>query len=109
MNRDSACQTARTAARNLRQLRMARGWSQRELAREAGVAMAMVTCLENLTRGFTTPMLERLAAPLGVQPWMLLRPLPCEPAPCGNCGGSPAALTLCLQCGAYGVAAPAGT
>jgi transcriptional regulator with XRE-family HTH domain len=47
----------------LKLLRVARGWSQEELARRAGVSSVMAGACE---RGMTSPsMLERIAAALG--------------------------------------------
>ncbi|MCH7876301.1 MAG: helix-turn-helix transcriptional regulator [Gemmatimonadetes bacterium] len=57
----------------VRELREARGWSQRELARRAGVRAATVSHLESgkaKSAGFET--LEKLAAALGCDPGYLI-------------------------------------
>ena len=57
----------------VRELREARGWSQRELARRAGVRQATLSAIENeQTTGIDFETLERLAEALGVDPAFLI-------------------------------------
>jgi transcriptional regulator with XRE-family HTH domain len=56
-----------TPGDRIRRYRMARGWSQRELARRAGVRHAMISDLEtNKRRSTQLSIFEKLAAALGV-------------------------------------------
>ncbi len=59
-------------ARNLRQLRNARGLSQEELADRADINRNYVGMLERAEHAATVDMLEKLAEVLGVQPAELL-------------------------------------
>lgn len=59
-------------ARNLRQLRNARGLSQEELADRADINRNYVGMLERAEHAATVDMLEKLADVLGVQPAELL-------------------------------------
>jgi transcriptional regulator with XRE-family HTH domain len=55
-----------TPGDRIRRYRMARGWSQRELARRAGVRHAMISDLEtNKRRSTQLSILEKLADALG--------------------------------------------
>jgi transcriptional regulator with XRE-family HTH domain len=56
----------RILARNLRRLRLERGWSQDDLAAEAGTRQAFVSAIENGEANPTLDSLEKLAATLGV-------------------------------------------
>jgi transcriptional regulator with XRE-family HTH domain len=57
----------------VRELREARGWSQRELARRAGVRQATLSAIENAqTTGIDFETLERLAKALDVDPAFLI-------------------------------------
>ncbi len=57
----------------VRELREARGWSQRELARRAGVRQATLSAIENeQTSGIDFETLERLAKALEVDPGYLI-------------------------------------
>jgi len=53
-------------ARNLRRLRLERGWSQDELAAEAETRQALVSAIEIGTANPTLASLEKLASTLGV-------------------------------------------
>ena len=55
-------------ARNLRQIRHAKGLSQEELADRAGINRNYVGMLESEQRGATVDMLEKLALALDVEP-----------------------------------------
>lgn len=57
----------------VRELREARGWSQRELAARAGVRQATVNAIErHTTSGIEFSVLEGLADALGVDPALLI-------------------------------------
>ena len=60
-------------ARNLRQLRNAKGLSQEELADRADINRNYVGLLEREQHAATVDMLEKLAAVLEVDPIVLLR------------------------------------
>ena len=60
-------------AKNLRQLRSARGISQEELADRAGINRNYVGMLEREQHSATIDMLEKLAAILEIDPVELLR------------------------------------
>ena len=53
-------------ARNLRQLRETRGWSQEEFADRAGIHRTYVSDLERGKRNPTITVVERLAKPFGI-------------------------------------------
>lgn len=53
-------------ARNLRQLREAKGWSQEQFADEAGVHRTYVSDIERAVRNPTISVVEKLALPLQV-------------------------------------------
>lgn len=55
-------------ARNLRQIRHAKGLSQEELADRAGINRNYVGMLESEQHGATVDMLEKLALALDVEP-----------------------------------------
>jgi transcriptional regulator with XRE-family HTH domain len=57
----------------IREARQKRGWSQRELARRAGVRQATVSQLERGVRRLDLDVLERVARALGVPANRLLR------------------------------------
>jgi transcriptional regulator with XRE-family HTH domain len=56
----------RVLARNLRRLRLERGWSQDDLAAEAGIRQALVSAIEVGTANPTLASLEKFAVTLGV-------------------------------------------
>lgn len=57
----------------VRELRQARDWSQRELARRAGVQQVTISLIENnRTKGVDFETLEKLARVLGVDPGYLI-------------------------------------
>jgi transcriptional regulator with XRE-family HTH domain len=62
-----------TLARNLRQLRQARGLSQEEIAARADITTNYVSCLEREEYAASIDVVERLAAALDVEPIELLR------------------------------------
>ncbi|GAA3846412.1 hypothetical protein GCM10022626_14270 [[Pseudomonas] carboxydohydrogena] len=57
----------RILARNLRRLRLERGWSQDDLAAEADVRQALVSAIEVETANPTLETLDRVATALGVE------------------------------------------
>lgn len=66
-------------ARNLRLLRLVRGWSQERLAEEAGLDRSYVSDIERATRNVSVEILERLAGAFGVSlPELLSEPNPIE-------------------------------
>jgi transcriptional regulator with XRE-family HTH domain len=58
--------TKRILARNLRRLRLEHGWSQDDLAAEAGVRQALVSAIEVATANPTLESLDRLTSALKV-------------------------------------------
>ncbi len=61
-------------AQNLKRLRAARGWSQEQLAFEAGLHRTFVAHVEREVRNISLDNVERLAMALGVSPAALLTP-----------------------------------
>ena len=74
MKRRNPAHTKRLLARNLRQLRLKRAWSQDDLADEAGVRQALVSALEVATANPTLESLDKVAVALGVDVADLLAP-----------------------------------
>jgi transcriptional regulator with XRE-family HTH domain len=60
-------------ATNLRLLRNAKGWSQEDLAGEAGLHRTFVGAVERAERNISIDNIERLAAALSVEAWSLLK------------------------------------
>ena len=58
--------------RNLQRLRKAKGWSQEELAFEAGLHRTYISGIERGARNPTVKSLETLSAALGVEPGDLI-------------------------------------
>ena len=58
--------------RNLRRLRMEKGWSQEAFADEAGIHRTYVSDIERGARNPTIAIVEQLAKPLGIPPGRLL-------------------------------------
>ena len=61
-------------AQNLKRLRAERGWSQEQLAFEAGLHRTFVAHVEREVRNISLDNIERLAKSLGVSPAALLTP-----------------------------------
>ena len=59
-------------AKNLRSLRDARGWSQEELAFEAGMHRTYISDIERCARNPTIEVVDKLAQTLKVRPGALL-------------------------------------
>ncbi|MEQ1726100.1 MAG: helix-turn-helix transcriptional regulator [Sphingopyxis sp.] len=59
-------------AKNLRQLRQKKGWSQEAFADEAGLHRTYISDLERGARNPTISVVDKLAAALGVTPGRLL-------------------------------------
>ena len=57
----------------LRKLRKEHAWSQRDLARESGVAQDTITRLETRQREAQPRTVRRLAEALGVEPRVLMK------------------------------------
>lgn len=62
----------RTFSNNLRAFRKAKGMSQSDLARVAGLGKAYISDIERQLRNPTIDSVERLARALGREPWELL-------------------------------------
>jgi transcriptional regulator with XRE-family HTH domain len=60
-------------ATNLRLLRNAKGWSQEDLAGEAGLHRTFVGAVERAERNISVDNIERLATALSVEAWSLLK------------------------------------
>ena len=63
-------------ARNLKELRTARGLSQEALADKAGIDRTYVSALERRKYSLSIDRLDRIASSLGVEPYVLLMPTP---------------------------------
>lgn len=61
-------------ARNVMRLRIQRGWTQQQLARELGVSQPRVAQIESASANVQIDTLDRLAAVFGVEPALLLQP-----------------------------------
>jgi len=59
-------------AANLKRLRAERGWSQEQLAHEAGLHRTFIAHVERKMRNISIDNIERLAVALGVSPSFLL-------------------------------------
>lgn len=59
-------------AANLKRLRAERGWSQEQLAHEAGLHRTFIAHVERKMRNISIDNIERLAIALGVSPSLLL-------------------------------------
>lgn len=60
-------------ATNLRLMRNEKGWSQEDLAAEAGLHRTFVGAVERAERNISLDNVEKLAVALDVEPWSLLR------------------------------------
>lgn len=60
-------------AKNMRQLRAARGLSQEALAHEAGINRTYLSAVERAERNVSVDNIARIAKGLGVEPWKLLK------------------------------------
>jgi transcriptional regulator with XRE-family HTH domain len=60
-------------AANLRRERLAKGWSQMELADEAELHFTYISAVECRKRNVSIDAMERLAKALGMELWELLR------------------------------------
>jgi transcriptional regulator with XRE-family HTH domain len=60
-------------ARNMRQLRAARGLSQEALAHESDVDRTYVSSIERAKRSVSIDIVARIAKALAVEPWTLLK------------------------------------
>lgn len=67
-----------TFARNLRALRLERGFTQEELAHRAGVDRTYVSALERKVYAPSVDVLDQLATAVGVDPWTLIMPVEME-------------------------------
>ncbi|PZP85806.1 MAG: XRE family transcriptional regulator [Azospirillum brasilense] len=61
------------AGNNIRELRLAKGWSQDELAHRAHTDRPYLSLIENGKKNITLLMLQELASALGVRPADLLK------------------------------------
>jgi transcriptional regulator with XRE-family HTH domain len=67
MRRRNPAHTKRLLARNLRQLRLQRSWSQYDLADEARLRQASISAVEVAAANPTLESLDKIAAALGVE------------------------------------------
>ncbi|MDE5444408.1 helix-turn-helix domain-containing protein [Bradyrhizobium sp. CSA207] len=74
MKRRNPAHTKRLLARNLRELRLQRSWSQYDLADEASLRQALISALELATANPTLESLDKISAALGVEVAELLLP-----------------------------------
>ncbi|WP_221796203.1 helix-turn-helix domain-containing protein [Aquisediminimonas sediminicola] len=58
--------------RNIKRLRLEKGWSQEAFAFEAGIHRTYVSDIERGARNPTITIVEKLAKPFGIKPGMLL-------------------------------------
>lgn len=86
-----ACDLSLLAARNVRWLRKARGWTVKTLAENTGISWQMVAALENGRRNFTLPVLSSTAEALGVTPADLLA------SPAAKLASAPGKITLTVS------------
>jgi ribosome-binding protein aMBF1 (putative translation factor) len=68
-------------ASNVMRLRIQRGWTQQQLARELGVTQPRIAQIESASANVQIDTLDRLAAVFGVEPAGLLQPGKPSPAP----------------------------
>ncbi|MFG6431862.1 helix-turn-helix domain-containing protein [Roseateles sp. LYH14W] len=61
-------------AYNVRLLRVQRDWSQEELAMECELDRTYVSAVERSRWNVSLANIQKLAAALGTEPWLLLRP-----------------------------------
>jgi transcriptional regulator with XRE-family HTH domain len=61
-------------ARNLELIRVAKGYTQENLALDADVARSYISNLKSRTNSATLEMVDKLARVLEVEPWQLLLP-----------------------------------
>jgi transcriptional regulator with XRE-family HTH domain len=61
-------------ARNLKELRLAKGLSQEALADAAGIDRTYVSALERQKYSLSIDRLDQIASSLGVEPYVLLMP-----------------------------------
>jgi transcriptional regulator with XRE-family HTH domain len=62
-----------TLAKNMRQLRAARGLSQEALAHECGMNRTYLSAVERAERNVSIDNIARIAKGLRVEPWTLLK------------------------------------
>ncbi len=79
MRRRNPAHTRRLLARNLRQLRLDRKWSQYDLADEARLRQALISALEVATANPTLASLDKIAAALDVEVAALFAAAPAKP------------------------------
>lgn len=60
-------------ARNMRQLRAERGWSQEFLAHEAGLNRTYLSAVERSEQNISLDNLYRVANGFGIEAWLLLK------------------------------------
>lgn len=68
-------------ARNVMRMRIQRGWTQQQLARELGVTQPRVAQIESASANVQIDTLDRLAAVFAVEPARLLQPAKPSGAP----------------------------
>lgn len=65
---------------NVRRLRVQLGWSQEELAAQAGLDRTYISALERQIWNVSLGNIEKLAQALDVEPWALLSPAGTAPS-----------------------------
>ncbi len=81
MTKESSTERAAAPGRRIREARMRRGWSTRELARRMGVSAATISAIENGRTGVSVARLTAFAEELGEPVSALLRTVEAPPAP----------------------------
>ena len=74
MTKDKKIRGLTTLAQNLKTIRAAKGWTQDDLAHEAGVSEGTIKKAETEKQSPTVDTLDAIAKAFGVEPWELLKP-----------------------------------
>ena len=74
MTKDKKIRGLTTLAKNLKTIRAAKGWTQDDLAHEAGVSEGTIKKAETEKQSPTVDTLDAIAKAFGVEPWELLKP-----------------------------------
>lgn len=64
----------RTLGRNLKALRVAKGYNQEAFAEILGIKQGALSQIETGTKGFTSESIAEICRRIGIEPWELLRP-----------------------------------
>lgn len=63
----------KTFAKRIRKMRVAKGWSQEELAKRAKLHRTYIGSIERNERNVSLINVERIAKAFGLKPWQLLK------------------------------------